>query len=55
MSRWFKTSEVLIVLGVPYYTLRDLWLAGRFRKPRKDASGDLVWTDADIRRAQKAL
>ena len=50
-----KTVEVVRELGQPYYKVFGLIRYGLIRHPSKDASGDLLWTQADIEAARKAL
>ncbi len=50
-----KTSEVSQLLGIPYWRLGYLIAAGKIPAPRKDASGDRVWDDKDIRAAKEIL
>jgi hypothetical protein len=40
---------------VNYYSLVGLFRSGKCDPPQKDASGDFVWTEADIERARAAL
>ena len=50
-----KTPAAADELGISYHRLIGLL---RFRKiipPARDSSGDYIWTDADLRRARKAL
>jgi hypothetical protein len=50
-----KTVEVVRELGEPYYKVFGLIRYGKISYPSKDASGDLLWTQADIEAARKAL
>jgi hypothetical protein len=50
-----KTRQVAKLLGVNYYSLVALFRSGKCDPPEKDASGDFVWTEADIGRAHAAL
>jgi hypothetical protein len=50
-----KTCEVADLLGVPYHALDYLLRSRQILRPAKDASGDLVWSPADIRAAREVL
>jgi DNA-binding transcriptional MerR regulator len=50
-----KTSEVADLLKVPYHALDYLLRSRQIPRPAKDASGDLIWSEADVRRAREVL
>ena len=52
---FLKTSAVADLLNVPYWRLFDLIRARKIRRPEKDASGDLIWSAADVESARQAL
>jgi hypothetical protein len=49
------TREAIEELGITEDRLRSLIRSGRLAPPKKNGSGDLVWTSADIARARAAL
>jgi hypothetical protein len=53
--RVFKSRDVERILGVPPHLLTYLMRARRLQRPKKDSSGDYVWTRDDIRRARAAI
>jgi len=42
-------------LGISYYRLISLLRSEKLAPPRKDSSGDYVWTDEDVAAARKVL
>ena len=50
-----KTPVAAQVLGITYHRLVSLLRSGKLPPPRKDSSGDYVWTDGDLAAARKAL
>jgi DNA-binding transcriptional MerR regulator len=52
---FFKSREVAKRLGITYRVLFEMLRRGRLDPPAKDSSGDYVWTEADVERAQAAL
>ncbi len=50
-----KTFAVAQGLGVTYHRIMGLIRYGKIRPPRKDSSGDYVWTAHDLEAARKAL
>jgi hypothetical protein len=50
-----KTSEVVRHLGTNLSRIQYLLRHGKIAPPGKDASGDFVWTSADIDAARAAL
>jgi hypothetical protein len=49
-----KTSQVADILQEPYHRIHSLIRARRIRVP-KDGSGDLLWTQADVRKVTGLL
>ena len=43
-----KTCELPARTGIPLVRIRHLLSTQRIPKPGRDASGDFVWTEADI-------
>jgi hypothetical protein len=52
---YLKSRAVADSLGVSYYRLFELLRSKRLAPPRKDSSGDYVWTQDDVQRARLAL
>jgi DNA-binding transcriptional MerR regulator len=50
-----KTAEVADQLNVPYHRLAYLIRTRLVPSPAKDASGDLIWSESDVRNAREAL
>jgi hypothetical protein len=50
-----KTPIAAIELNVTYHRLVNLLRFGKIKPPGRDTSGHFAWTDADMRRAKKAL
>jgi len=50
-----KSREAAEYLGISYYTLFELLRGHHLAPPKKDGSGDYIWTDADVERARHAL
>jgi predicted site-specific integrase-resolvase len=49
-----KTAAVARALGVSYHRLFNLVHEGKI-KPRKDSSGDYVWSKDEVKQARVAL
>ena len=52
---YLKSRQVAKQLGINYWRLVYLLRSDKIAQPKKDASGDLIWTLRDVRNAQKAL
>jgi hypothetical protein len=50
-----KTRQAAKFLGVSYWRLVAQIRGDKLDPPVKDASGDFVWSDADLARARQAL
>ena len=50
-----KTPVAAHKLGVTYHQLTGLLRFGKIEPPRRDSSGDYLWTVADLGRARLAL
>jgi hypothetical protein len=48
-----KTSDVMRQEGVGYWWLMTRIRSGKLPPPRKDSSGDFVWSDEDIARVRQ--
>jgi hypothetical protein len=55
MQDTWKTPLAAQQLAVSYCRLFNLIRYGKVPPPRKDSSGDYVWTNADLSRARAAL
>ena len=58
MKRQYSTVEVAKMLGIAQPNLQRLIKAGRIDAPRVQSLGNVkvrLWTDADIRKAKKAI
>ena len=51
----YKTAAVSLMLGVSYWKLLWLFRSGKMPKPQKDISGDLAWTETDVKMARRLL
>jgi hypothetical protein len=49
-----KTSE-LVHQAISYHRIVAALRTGKLAPPRKDSSGDYVWSDADVERLKKVL
>jgi hypothetical protein len=50
-----KTQTVVRKLGTTYWALVALMRSGKLRPPRKDVSGDFVWSKSDVQVAKRLL
>lgn len=50
-----KTMDVVDLLEISYWTLIGLLRARLIPVPKKDRSGDYVWSQDDFERVQQAL
>jgi hypothetical protein len=50
-----KTRQASRKLGVSYWRLIGMLRSDKFQPPKKDASGDFVWSTADLDRNRVAL
>ena len=50
-----KTRDVEALLNLAVGKVSHMIRARRFEPPRKDSSGDFVWTKEDIERLRRAL
>ena len=60
MTQGWKTAEVcrdlqLLYPTIRYHTMIGLIRSGHIARPAKDASGDLVWSEADVAAARRVL
>jgi hypothetical protein len=55
MHGFRKTPVAARMLGIPFTRLHSLIRSGKLAAPKKDSSGDYVWTDADLDSARKTL
>jgi predicted DNA-binding transcriptional regulator AlpA len=51
---YLKTPQVATQLGITYSTLMEMMRARKFPPPRKDYSGDFIWTPEDVARVAAA-
>ena len=50
-----KTTQAAKRLGVPYWRLSYLIRCGKISPPRKDSSGDYVWSAEDLETARSEM
>lgn len=50
-----KTPVAAQELGITYAQLIGLMRYGHLSPPKRDTSGDYIWTDADLERARESL
>jgi predicted site-specific integrase-resolvase len=50
-----KSPTAAQELGISYARLINLMRSGKLAPPKKDSSGDYLWTEADMEAARKAL
>ena len=50
-----KSPAAAQALGISYWSLINLLRSRKLAPPRKDSSGDYLWTKRDLAAARKAL
>lgn len=55
VEQYFKTPQAAHRLNVPYSQLMSWIRYGKVAPPRKDSSGDYVWTEADLVAVQRTM
>jgi len=52
---YLKSMQVAQQLGINYWRLVYLLRSDKIAQPKKDASGDLIWSARDVQKVRKVL
>jgi hypothetical protein len=55
MSKYVKTPVAARLLRTSYFRVINLVRFDRIKSPRRDSSGDYLWSKGDLARARTAL